>query len=77
MPRGRKKQTFKQDDTPKEYPILVPIYGGRWQAHGDGWAVDGDTPEEAKENYYKAEQRHKEILQLPPWYVQKHMRGEE
>ena len=64
MARGRKKRTFIQDDTPKEYPILVPIYGGRWQAHGDGWAVDGATPEEARENYWRAVERHQEILKL-------------
>ena len=50
-------------------PTVVQIYEG-WAAHGDGWAVHGATQEEAIENYWKAVQRHKEILALPPWYKQ-------
>ncbi len=59
-------------------PRLVEIYRG-WQAHGDGWAVYGATREEAIENYWKAVQRHKEILAMPPWYEQVEMqpRGED
>jgi hypothetical protein len=53
----------------KQEPQLVQINNG-WQAHGDGWAVYGATREEAIENYWKAVQRHKEILALPPWYIQ-------
>ena len=49
----------------QEYPILKPIYGDRWAAHGPGWAVHGDTQEEAIENYHKAEARHQEILAIP------------
>ena len=50
-------------------PELMPIANG-WAAYGDGWAVHGATREEALENYRKAEQRHNEILALPPWYMQ-------
>ncbi len=50
-------------------PMLVEIANG-WAAHGEGWAVHGRTREEALENYRKAEQRHREILALPPWYQQ-------
>ncbi len=50
-------------------PILTPIVDG-WAAHGDGWAVHGTTREEAIANYWKAVQRHKEILAMPPWYKQ-------
>jgi hypothetical protein len=54
---------------PEEYPILYQIYGGKWAASGDGWAVHGNTQEEAIENYRKAEQRHQEILAMPPWHT--------
>ena len=50
-------------------PTLVQIYDG-WAAHGNGWAVHGTTKEEALENYWKAEQRRREILAMPPWYMQ-------
>ncbi len=50
-------------------PTLVQVYDG-WSAHGDGWAVHGATREEAIENYWKAIQRHQEILAMPPWYQQ-------
>ena len=53
----------------QEPRLVQQIYDG-WQAHGDGWAVYGATQEEAIENYWKAVQRHKEILALPPWYKQ-------
>jgi hypothetical protein len=65
--RGRRK-VHREKASPEAYPILQPIYGGRWQAHGDGWAVDGDSKEEAVANYWKAVARHKEILALPPWH---------
>jgi len=56
---------------PKETrePVLVPIYNG-WSAHGDGWAVHGVTREEAIRNYWVTEERHREILGMPPWYKQ-------
>lgn len=66
--RGRKRIPGERPD-PTTLPILQPIYGGRWAAHGDGWAVHGATKEEALENYRKAEQRHRELLALPPWYL--------
>lgn len=53
----------------QQQPRLMEVYDG-WQAHGDGWAVFGKTQEEAIENYWKAVQRHKEILAMPPWYKQ-------
>jgi hypothetical protein len=49
-----------------EYPLLEPIYGGKWAARGDGWAVHGATREEAIENYHKAEFKHQEIAARPP-----------
>ena len=48
-----------------EEPALYPVHGG-WHAAGDGWAVFGKTLEEAKENYWKALQRRREILAMPP-----------
>jgi hypothetical protein len=51
-------------------PILTPIKHG-WSAHGDGWAVHGLTPEEAVQKFLNAEQRHKEIDDLPFWYEQR------
>lgn len=50
-------------------PILTQTFKG-WAAHGDGWAVQGATREEAIENYWKAVKRHQEILAMPPWYQQ-------
>lgn len=50
-------------------PIVTQTFNG-WDAHGDGWAVHGHTREEAIEKYWKAEQRRREILALPPWYIQ-------
>ncbi len=55
-------------------PTLVQVYDG-WAAHGDGWAVHGATKEEALANYWKAEQRRREILALPPWYKQVEMQS--
>lgn len=40
---------------------LVAVKGG-WHAVGDGWAVFGETEEQALERYQEAEQRHAEIL---------------
>lgn len=54
----------------QQEPRLVQQISDGWQAHGDGWAVYGATQEEALKNYWKAVQRHKEILALPPWYKQ-------
>lgn len=34
---------------------------GGWAALGDGWAVHGETEEEAVKLYYEAIERHKEI----------------
>lgn len=48
-------------------PALTPIKNG-WAAHGDGWAVHAPTPEEAIQKFLEAEQRHKEIDELPFWY---------
>jgi len=58
-----------EEHTAKD-PELFPIANSRWAAHGDGWAVHGATREEALENYWKAEQRRREILAMPPWYQQ-------
>ena len=58
-----------EEQQEKREPTLIQIYKG-WAAHGDGWAVHGTTREEAIENYWKAEQRHREILAMPPWYQQ-------
>ena len=62
-------QIAMEEQQETQEPRLVQIYDG-WQAHGDGWAVYGKTQEEAIENYWKAVQRHKEILAMPPWYMQ-------
>lgn len=32
-----------------------------WLAVGDGWAVDGASPEEATHRFRQAEQKHREI----------------
>ncbi len=68
------RKTFvQQQPKPEEYPILYPIWGDKWAAAGDGWAVHGDTPEDAKEKYRLAEIRRQEILALPPY----RLRGEQ
>jgi hypothetical protein len=54
----------KQND--QQEPRLVPVFGGAWQAHGNGWSVSGATREEAIENYWKALQRRQEILEMRP-----------
>ncbi len=68
-----RKKIIAEKPDPSSFPCLYPIYGGRWQAHGDGWAVDGATQEETLENYRKAEKRHQEILALPRWYEQQEL----
>jgi hypothetical protein len=66
--------TYMKEITMEEHvtkdPELFPIADG-WAAHGDGWAVHGATREEALANYRKAEQRRREILAMPPWYMQR------
>lgn len=44
--------TTKRDELNIE-PILQPIYGGRWAAHGLGWAVHADTQEAAIRAYWE------------------------
>ncbi len=63
------KEIMKMEQQEANEPMLIEIANG-WAAHGKGWAVHGRTREEALENYRKAEQRHREILALPPWYQQ-------
>ncbi len=53
----------------KREPLVTQSFNG-WDAHGNGWAVHGATKEEALENYWKAEQRRREILAMLPWYKQ-------
>lgn len=50
-------------------PILVEIKNG-WAAHGYGWAVHAATYEEAIQKFRDAQQRHREIDNLPFWYEQ-------
>lgn len=50
-----------------ERPDLTPVKNG-WAAHGDGWAVHAATPEEAVQKFLAAEQRNREIDNLPFWY---------
>lgn len=50
-------------------PALTPIKNG-WAAHGDGWAVHASTAEEAVQKFLEAEQRHREIDDLPFWHKQ-------
>ncbi len=57
-----------EQDEMKE-PTLIEIANG-WAAHGDRWAVHGRTREEAIEKFRKAEKRRREILAMPPWYMQ-------
>ncbi len=61
MRRGRPKKYVESEP----FPHMLPMYGGQWMADGDGWAVYGATQREALENYWKAEQRHQEILAMP------------
>src|SRR5260221_4104025 len=64
--KGR-KYVREEQHNPEAYPILYPIHGNKWAASGNGWAVHGDTPEEAIANYHQAIKRHEEILARPPW----------
>lgn len=45
-------------------PRIERVKGG-WAAYGDGWAVTGSTPEEARERFDAALLRHREILARP------------
>ena len=60
-------ETTKRDDLDVE-PVLQQIYGGRWAAHGIGWAIHADTREEAIEKYWQAVERHRRIAKQPYWY---------
>lgn len=46
-------------------PTLVEVKGG-WHAVGDGWAVFGQTKQEALARYEEAERKHAEILAREP-----------
>jgi len=48
----------------KEQLNSKPIKGG-WAVLGDGWAVHGETEEEAVRLYHEAIERHKEIDARP------------
>ena len=65
-----------QEQKETREPVLVQLYNG-WAAHGDGWAVHGATREEAIENYWQAEERHREILAMPPWHEQAEIQVEQ
>jgi len=41
-------------------PRLVEIKDG-WAALGDGWAVFGKTPDDARERYVAADEKHAEL----------------
>ena len=45
-------------------PIFVPIRGG-WAALGIGWAVFGETQEQAADRFREAEHKHREIMERP------------
>lgn len=45
-------------------PTLVPIRGG-WAALGVGWAVFGETQEQAAGRFLEAERKHREIMERP------------
>ena len=45
-------------------PRLARIKGG-WAAYGDGWAVRGQSKDDALERFWQAVTRHKEIDQRP------------
>ena len=47
-----------------EAPRLARIKGG-WAAYGDGWAVRGQSKDDALEQFWQAVERHKEIDQRP------------
>ena len=49
----------------EEQPRLEPIKNG-WAALGKGWAVHGQTREEALERFALAQQKHKEIDERMP-----------
>jgi hypothetical protein len=52
-----------------EDPHIVPITCG-FAAYGDGWAVHGQSPDEALRNFRAAQARHAAIDQRPlPPYV--------
>ena len=46
-------------------PMLVQIKNG-WLARGDGWAVRGDTPEEATQTFEAHRRWHADIDARPP-----------
>lgn len=58
-------------------PYLRPIKHG-WAASGNGWAVHGQTQEEAVRRFHEAVREHAAIAARPYWYValQSLMRGE-
>lgn len=39
---------------------MSPVKGG-WAAYGDGWAVHGESKEEALRLYHEAVERHREM----------------
>lgn len=43
-----------------DYPKVEQVRGG-WAALGAGWAVHGETEQEARRRYEEAERRHREI----------------
>ena len=47
-------------------PKLTQVTGG-WAAHGDGWAVHGQTRDEALRLFGEALKRHAEIDAQPYW----------
>ncbi len=51
-------------------PQLIETAYGSWLAVGKGWAVTGATEQEARDAFAAAEERHKRILALPPFYQQ-------
>ena len=47
-------------ETQRENVDVRPVKGG-WAALGDGWAVHGETVEEAVRLYHEAVKRHREM----------------
>lgn len=49
----------RDEDGPRRYSRRT--VNGQWVAHGNGWAVWGDTQEEALQIYWKAVELHQAI----------------
>jgi len=55
-------------------PRIEAVKNG-WAAYGNGWAVRGETPEDARARYLEAERRHREIESRSDCYKLERVQG--